>query len=82
MDNILTTSGSQQVSGTVIMNTLRAHTITLPDGGTVGGVDLSEELVLLDGDATLGNGVEFILVKISGNDMFIELCRDNVRNVA
>lgn len=82
MDDILTTSGSQQVSGTVIMNTLRAHTITLPDGGTVGSVDLSEELVLLDGDATLGNGVEFILVKISGNDMFIELCSDNVRNVA
>ncbi|ROT76672.1 hypothetical protein C7M84_004736 [Penaeus vannamei] len=53
VSDILTTSGSQQVSGTVTMNTLRAHTVTLPDGGTVGGVDLSEELVLLDGDATL-----------------------------
>ncbi|XP_047496361.1 uncharacterized protein LOC125043997 [Penaeus chinensis] len=53
VDDILTTSGTQQVSGTVIMNTLRAHNITLPDGGTVGGIDLSEELVLLDRDAIL-----------------------------
>ncbi|XP_042856568.1 uncharacterized protein LOC122243146 [Penaeus japonicus] len=53
VSDILTTSGLQQVSGTVTMNTLRANAITLPDGGTVGGIDLSEQLVLLEGEATL-----------------------------
>nr|XP_045624878.1 uncharacterized protein LOC123774561 [Procambarus clarkii] len=55
VDDIVTTDGSQTIAGASFASGLRAETIHVTPGGTVGGIDLSEDAVLLSGEATLGS---------------------------
>ncbi|XP_071539560.1 uncharacterized protein [Panulirus ornatus] len=57
VSDIVTTSGSQTIAGAAFASGLVADTISVTPGGTVAGIDLSEEAVLLYEDATLGNCV-------------------------
>ena len=54
VSDLVTTLGPNAVVGPVDLPFLVAHELSLPEGGTVGGVDLSERAVLLDGDVRLG----------------------------
>lgn len=52
--DLVTSTGDHVIGGTVVFSRFMAQTVTLAPGGTVGGIDISEEVVTLDGDATLG----------------------------
>lgn len=54
IDDMVTSRGNYKISGTTIFSSLIAQTVTLSPGGTVAGIDISEEIVTLDGDAALG----------------------------
>ncbi|KAK4293618.1 hypothetical protein Pmani_033696 [Petrolisthes manimaculis] len=56
--DLVTTNGNHTISAaTTFTSPLVAHTINVLPGGTVGGIDLSEEAVLLSGNVTLGGCV-------------------------
>lgn len=54
VSDIVTSRGDHTIAGTTIFSRLIAQTVTLSPGETVGGIDISEEVVTLNGDATLG----------------------------
>lgn len=54
VSDLVTTSGPQTIAGAAFASGLVADTIVVNPGGTVAGIDLSEEAVLLHEDATLG----------------------------
>lgn len=55
VSDLVTTDGSDTIVGASFLNGLRANIINVTPGGMVGGIDLSEEAVLLTGEARLGS---------------------------
>lgn len=52
--NLVTSGGDQIISGSTVFSRIIAQTLILSPGGTVGGIDLSEEVVALNNEIILG----------------------------
>lgn len=52
--DLVTSEGDHIIGGSTVFSHLMAQTVILSPGGTVGGIDLSEEVVTLSDNATLG----------------------------
>ncbi|XP_063858526.1 uncharacterized protein LOC135099850 isoform X1 [Scylla paramamosain] len=54
IDDMVTSGGNHKIAGTTIFSRLIAQTVKLSSGETVAGIDISEEIVTLNGDVALG----------------------------
>ncbi|MPC35934.1 hypothetical protein E2C01_029373 [Portunus trituberculatus] len=54
IDDMVTSRGNHRIAGTTTFSSLIAQTVKLSPGETVAGIDISEEIVTLNGDVALG----------------------------